>query len=84
MNPYWPKSGSPYFARIALSAGTVISGAKGTEPPAAVGAIVPSSRMSLAAAPRAAYVWNCRDTLSTAIVVSIGPSDAVSPQIVDP
>ena len=52
-NPYRPNSGSPYCRRIAISAGIVISGAKGMDPPAAVGAMVPSSLISSVPAPRA-------------------------------
>ena len=37
--PYFVKRRSPYFSRIAISAGIVISGANGTDPPAAVGAM---------------------------------------------
>ena len=45
--PYCPNRSLPPSSRIATSAGIVISGAKGTEPPAAVGTRVPSSRTSL-------------------------------------
>jgi hypothetical protein len=51
--PYRVKRRSPYRACIAISAGRTISGANGSDPAAAVGAIVPSSRMSPLLAPRA-------------------------------
>ncbi len=56
-----------------------MSGANGTEPPGAVGVSVPSSRVSVSDAPRAAYEMNVRSRPSTVIVVSLGPSQALSP-----
>src|SRR5579859_4065706 len=75
-NPYVEKSAAPYVWRIAYSVGIVISGANGTDPPAAAGATVPSSSMFVKDAPRASYVWYCREEM----VPSRGPSEAVSPQ----
>ena len=52
-NPYVENTFAPYLSRIAQSAGRAISGANGMDPPAAVGAIVPSSSRSVNDAPRA-------------------------------
>src|SRR6185437_3213624 len=70
------KSDASYWWRIAYNVGMAISGAKGTDPPAAAGATVPSSSMFVKDAPRASYVWYCREEM----VASTGPSDAVKPQ----
>ena len=51
--PYIANRLLPYAERIARRAGIAISGAKDTEPPAAVGAMVPSSWISVKEAPRA-------------------------------
>ena len=74
--PYIANRLLPYAERIARRAGIAISGAKDTEPPAAVGAMVPSSWISVKEAPRARP--------SRVTVTSAGPSEAVSPQRVTP
>src|ERR1700680_4668147 len=83
-NPYVEKRLSPYFSRMAISAGIAISGANGTDPPAAVGAIVPSSRISPAAAPRAVYVQKSRGRPLITRVVPNAPPPAVRPQAFAP
>jgi len=67
-NPYGPQSWAPYVVYMACRAPTDSVGVKGMDPPAAVGAIVPSS-FWLGGAPRALY--------------PDGPSHAVRPHIVE-
>src|SRR5207244_3261017 len=82
--PYIENRFAPYFSRIAQSAGRAISGAKGMDPPAAVGAIVPSSSRSVNDAPRAQYVWKVRLRPASVSVVFAGPSEAVRPHLRSP
>src|ERR1051326_5370170 len=64
---------------MVISAGRQISGANAIEPPAAAGAIVPSSAIRTRHAPRASYVWNSRSRPCSVTLPSSGPSHAVSP-----
>ena len=66
-------------AYLGLRVGITISGANAIDPPAAVGAIVPSSFTCMYEAPRAEYVSNVRFRPRIVTSPLVGPSHAVSP-----